>query len=75
MIIFNHNRGTKYNKSGIDHFMCEGNDSFFPSQIGSVLKKLFEEGIVKREDLWITSKLWFVLDSRIISLVSTFEIT
>ncbi|KAJ1375629.1 NADP-dependent oxidoreductase domain [Sesbania bispinosa] len=27
-------------------------------KIGSVLKKLFEEGVVKREDLWITSKLW-----------------
>ncbi|KAK7395238.1 hypothetical protein VNO78_15786 [Psophocarpus tetragonolobus] len=27
-------------------------------QIGSVLKKLFEDGVVKREDLWITSKLW-----------------
>jgi uncharacterized membrane protein SirB2 len=29
-------------------------------QIGTVLKKLFDEGVVKREDLWITSKLWFV---------------
>ncbi|BAU02260.1 hypothetical protein LR48_Vigan10g104800 [Vigna angularis] len=27
-------------------------------EIGSMLKKLFEEGVVKREDLWITSKLW-----------------
>ncbi|KAK3000411.1 hypothetical protein RJ639_020623, partial [Escallonia herrerae] len=27
-------------------------------KIGSVLKKLFEDGVVKREDLWITSKLW-----------------
>ncbi|GJR34566.1 aldo-keto reductase family 4 member C9 [Tanacetum coccineum] len=26
--------------------------------IGSALKKLFEGGVVKREDLWITSKLW-----------------
>jgi hypothetical protein len=26
-------------------------------QIGSVLKKLFNDGVVKREDLWITSKL------------------
>ncbi|GKD24494.1 aldo/keto reductase [Tanacetum coccineum] len=25
--------------------------------IGSALKKLFEDGVVKREDLWITSKL------------------
>ncbi|PON90804.1 Aldo/keto reductase [Trema orientale] len=27
-------------------------------KIGSALKKLFEDGVVKREDLWITSKLW-----------------
>ncbi|KAK9123869.1 hypothetical protein Sjap_013471 [Stephania japonica] len=27
-------------------------------EIGDTLKKLFEDGIVKREDLWITSKLW-----------------
>ena len=35
-------------------------------QIGSILKKLFEEGVVKREDLWITSKLWFYMDSKLI---------
>ncbi|XP_050218614.1 NADPH-dependent aldo-keto reductase, chloroplastic-like [Mercurialis annua] len=27
-------------------------------EIGSVLKKLFEDGVVKREELFITSKLW-----------------
>ncbi|KAI5392451.1 NADPH-dependent aldo-keto reductase, partial [Lathyrus oleraceus] len=27
-------------------------------EIGSTLKKLFDDGLVKREDLWITSKLW-----------------
>ncbi|XP_058737204.1 NADPH-dependent aldo-keto reductase, chloroplastic-like [Vicia villosa] len=27
-------------------------------EIGSILKKLFDDGVVKREDLFITSKLW-----------------
>lgn len=29
-------------------------------QIGFALKKVFDEGITKREDLFITSKLWSV---------------
>ncbi|XP_038720957.1 NADPH-dependent aldo-keto reductase, chloroplastic-like [Tripterygium wilfordii] len=29
-------------------------------EIGHALKKLFNDGLVKREDLWITSKLWCV---------------
>ncbi|TKY63338.1 Aldo-keto reductase family 4 member C9 [Spatholobus suberectus] len=28
------------------------------AEIGSALKKIFDDGVVKREDLWITSKLW-----------------
>lgn len=31
------------------------------SQIGAVLNKLFEDNVVKREELFITSKLWYIL--------------
>ncbi|KAF7145060.1 hypothetical protein RHSIM_Rhsim04G0161900 [Rhododendron simsii] len=44
-------------KVGYRHVDCAqiyGNEK----EIGVVLKKLFEDGIVKREDLFITSKLW-----------------
>ena len=32
-------------------------------QIGKVLKKLFEDGVVKREKLFITSKIWYFVHS------------
>ncbi|BAT97190.1 hypothetical protein VIGAN_09056000 [Vigna angularis var. angularis] len=28
------------------------------AEIGSALKKIFDDGVLKREDIWITSKLW-----------------
>ncbi len=44
-------------KMGWRHIDCAsvyGNEDV----IGATLKKLFSEGVVKREDLWVTSKLW-----------------
>lgn len=42
---------------GCRHIDCAavyGNEK----EIGAVLKELFEEGVVRREELWITSKVW-----------------
>ncbi|XP_042940123.1 NADPH-dependent aldo-keto reductase, chloroplastic-like isoform X8 [Carya illinoinensis] len=44
-------------KVGYRHIDCA---QFYRNEkeIGFILKKLFEDGVVKRENLWITSKLW-----------------
>ena len=44
-------------KKGYRHIDCAsvyGNEK----HIGKVFKEIFEEGIIKREELWITSKVW-----------------
>jgi diketogulonate reductase-like aldo/keto reductase len=45
-------------KIGYQHIDCAsryGNEI----EIGKVLKKLFDDGVVKREKLFITSKIWY----------------
>ena len=35
------------------------------AEIGETLQKCFKEGVVKREDIFVTSKLWYLQNSRV----------
>nr|KJB76788.1 hypothetical protein B456_012G107300 [Gossypium raimondii] len=59
---FDLNTGAKIPSVGLGTWQAApgvvGNAVATAIKIGLVLKKLSEDGVVKREELWITSKLW-----------------
>ena len=41
-------------------------------EIGEALEKLFKEGVVKREDMFITTKLWYVQEYNVANIVTLY---